>query len=344
MKQVPVDETFFQGAISVERGDGWLQPWRLPHDRLDLFVSPENALVGRAACTSGVRLRLETDATAVRLDFAPIEEPREFGPRLLDATVDNAIAASVAAPQGSTSAVFEGLPDGLKTVELWLPPDTPMRVRGLGVPDGACCRAAADTRFRWVTYGSSLTHCVRANSSARTWPAIVARARDWHVTSLGYGGNCCLEPLVAAMIRDRPADFISLKVGINCMAGAHLSARTFPPAVLGLVQTIREKHPDIPIALISPMAFPPNETTPNAVGYTIRDMRRAVEEVGRRLTAHGDANLYVFSGLDIFNEAEIAEYTEDQCHPNGDGIELMARHFLDRIVPALPPGGQGHDA
>ncbi len=335
MQEVCINESFFQGAVSVQRGDGTFQPWRLPCDRLDLFPAPDEVLVDRAGHSSGVRLRVRTDATTVELRCEPLGSPYGDGSRVLDATVDNAIVASAEAKDDSERITFADLPAGDKVVDLWLPHEAPCLATGLAVNDGAACRAAADDRKRWVTYGSSLTHCARAHSSSRTWPAIVARRMDWHLTSLGYGGNCCLEPMVAVMIRDLPADLITFKLGINCIGGA-LSPRTFKAAVVGLVKIIREKHAATPIALISPMAYPPNETEPNVLDHTIAGMREDVADAHRRLVADGDENLQYFDGLELFNVAEIAQYTEDECHPNGDGIELMAEHFLDRFVPNLP--------
>ena len=220
--------------------------------------------------------------------------------------------------------------------EVWLPHTSPIEVTGLAVSPGRSCEPAADARPKWITYGSSLTHCRRAHSPARTWPAIVARRRRWHLTSLGFGGNCCLEPMLGIAIRDLPADFISLKLGINCINNGALSARTFKAAVIGLVQIIRERHPDTPLALISPIGFPPHETRPNLVGYTIGGMRDDIEDACDRLSRRGDGNLYHFNGLELFSLDEIAQYAEDQCHPDADGIELMAEHFLQRGTARIP--------
>ena len=191
-------------------------------------------------------------------------------------------------------------------------------------------RPVEDNRLRWVTYGSSLTHCVRAHSPARTWPAIVARRRGLHLTSLGFGGQCHLDAMVGMVIRDLPADLITLKLGINTIGGT-LGARTYPSAIVGLVQIIREKHPDTPVALVSPMGYPPHETAPNVVNYTIGGMRRDMEAVHRRLVALGDKNLIYVNGLDVFNLELIDRYAEDQCHPDADGIEVQAENF-DRAV------------
>lgn len=336
MQKIEIKEATVEGAVSVERGDGWLRPWRIPFKDRACFVAPGDSLVDRARYTSGVRLRFETDSDRIGLDFLPLGTPSVNETHVLDLTIEADLAATACAPEGAEAALFEGLPRGAKIVELWLPHDDGIALTGLRIDDGAACRVVPDSRLKWITYGSSLTHCVRAHGSGRTWPAIVARKKQWNVTSLGYGGNCCLEPMVGMMIRDLPADFISLKLGINCIGGA-LAPRTFPGAVMGLIQIIREKHPETPMAVISPMAYPPNETKPNVVGNTVQRMREDIEDVVSRLKDRGDKHLAYFSGLDLFNSDEIAEYTQDQCHPNGDGIELMADHFLERILPGKRP-------
>ena len=333
MQSVPLSPAFFEGALSVEEGDGWLKPWRLPHPQHHLFPSPENGLLARAEMASCVRLRFATDSSRLALTFLPLGEVPPACERdlfHLDATVEGEIVASAAVAPAGERADFGLLPSGRKVLELWLPPEVPIAIRELLVDDGAQCEPVEDPRPRWVTYGSSLTHCVRANSSARTWPAIVARRHGLNLTSLGFGGQCHLDPMVALTIRDLPADLFTLKLGINCISGS-LGARTFPAAVLGLVRIIREKHPTTPIALISPIGYPPHEATPNVVGYTIGAMRADIQDVFRRLVRDGDRSLACFNGLDVFDLELIARYTTDQCHPNGDGIELMAENF-DRTV------------
>ena len=336
MQAVTLHEGFFSGALSVERLDGALRPWRLPHDRLELYPSPEESLIGRAMESSGVRLRFATDAPEISVRFRPLRgEPLQAG-HSLDVTVDGELAGSVEVAPGATAATFSGLPAAAKVVEVWLPHTSPIEVTGLTVTAGCSCEPAPDPRPKWITYGSSLTHCRRAHSPARTWPAIVARRRRWHLTSLGFGGNCCLEPMLGIAIRDLPADFISLKLGINCINNGALSARTFKAAVIGLVQIIRERHPDTPLALISPIGYPPHETTPNVVAYTIGGMREDIEDACDRLSRRGDGNLYHCNGLELFSVDEIAQYAEDQCHPDADGIELMAEHFLHRVADRIP--------
>jgi hypothetical protein len=337
MQAVNLTTDLFSGAISVEQGAGWLKPWRLPEKQRRLFPTPDDGLVLRAEMASSVRLRFATDSSTVTLRFLPLGEipPGCLRDRIhFDITSNDRIVATAAVPAKGTTAEFTALPTGQSTYELWLPPEVPISITELCLDAGASFSIPTDPRPRWLTYGSSLTHCVRTNSNSRTWPAIVARQRGLNLTSLGFGGQCCLDPMVGMVIRNQPADVITLKLGINCIGGA-LSPRTFAGAVLGLVTIIRENHPTTPMGLVSPIGYPPHETEPNVLGYTIQGMRAAISDVHQRLVDAGDGNLFYYDGLTVFNLDLIAQYTQDQCHPNGDGIELMAANFDDAVMADL---------
>jgi hypothetical protein len=330
MQTIPIDDSWFEGAVSVAEVDGGLLPCRLPWAERKLW-HPAIA-DGAALMASGVRLRFATEAAALELAFAPLPPHWTGLGHHFDLTVDGELIASCHTPVGSTRARFD-LPKGERTVEIWFPQGSPVTLLALRA-DGPC-RLVPDPRPKWTTYGSSLTHCVRAHSPARTWPAIVARRRGLNLTCLGYGGQCHLEALAGLMIRDLPADLITLKLGINTVGGS-MAQRVFYPAVTGLVRVIREKHRFTPLALISPIAYQPHEQQPNVVGVTMEGMRRDIEEAYRQLTALGDDNLIYVNGLEIFDEPLLAQYSVDQCHPGADGIEVMAERFDRAVMERLP--------
>lgn len=337
MQASPLTDKLFQGQIELQHGDGWIKPWRLPYGRRALFPSPDEGLLARAETTSGVRLRFETASACVRLKFLPLPTAAPAAGREgfhFDLTIDGELLLSTSVAPGGQEALFADLPAGDKIVELWLSQEVPVAVTGL--EGDAPCLPAEDVRKKWVTYGSSLTHCVRAHSPARTWPAVVARRRGLHLTSLGFGGQCHLDAMVGTVIADLPADYITLKLGINTIGGS-LSARTYPAAVVALMHIIRQRHPDTPIALVSPIGYPPRETDPNPVGYTIGAQRRDMEDVFNRLQGLGDSNLIYVNGLEVFDLELIEQYTEDQCHPDGDGIEIQAQNFDRAVMDCLLP-------
>ena len=328
MKTVGISPEYVQGAVSFERGPGYVKPWRIIFEQRDLFY-PEDGLQASAESASGVRLRFETDADGVALQVGPAEEDRPF-----DLVRGADLLAAVWLPAGEDTVEFRGLGGRPAVYELWLPQAAAVRLRALRVPDGATIRPTRDARPRWVAYGSSITQCGGAHSPARTWPAIVARTLGLDLVCLGYGGNCDLDPIVAAMIRDMPADVITLKLGINIQAHCSYSTRTYQPAVIGFVQTIREKHPLTPIGVVTAIISPPREEQKNAVGLSLSDCRWHTAEAVRRLRACGDKHLHLFSGLDLLGRDDLAHLPDD-VHPNADGYEMIGRRAADTVLPKL---------
>ena len=313
----------WQGAISLQRTDEWVMPWRIPYKQRSLF--PPNTLAERAAMPAGVRIAFHSDTVLVGGQIVPNQEAAT-----LDLCLDGQLHGSVALA-GREQFRFEGLPAGDKLIELWLPQGRAFRLRSLDVTEGATVTPYGDPRPRWITYGSSITHGGSADQPTGTWPAIVARQHGLNLTCLGYGGNCHLEPMVARMIRDLPADFLSMKVGININSGGTLNARTFRPAVIGFVQIVREKHPDTPFAVVSPICSPPREDTPNTVGFTLPAMRQEVAAAVSALQAQGDRHLRYIDGLAMFGP-ELAHLLPDQLHPNAEGYRALAQNFLREVA------------
>jgi len=275
----------------------------------------------RASTPAGVRLSFCSDAPSVMLDTEPFRAAGN-----IDCLCDGEIVSTVDFKEGQTQIVFDGLPGKAKRIEIYLPHVVPTRVRNIIIRAGASLLPINDRRKRWITYGSSITHCGAAASPSQTWPALAARSQDVHLTCLGYGGNCHAEPMIARMIRDLPADFISLKLGINIQGSGSLNPRTFQAAIIGFVQIVREKHPDIPMAVISPIISPPREETDNAVGLSLQKIRREIEDAVGKMQAHGDENLFYVNGLDIMGPDE-THHLPDALHPDAEGYRVMAQRF-----------------
>ncbi|MAF09326.1 GDSL family lipase [Candidatus Poribacteria bacterium] len=316
------------GAVTLEVRDGWVQPWRIPHEQRALY--PPDALRERAAMPAGVRLTFRTTSASITGLLAVAGEASS-----VDLVLDGELRASAPLP-GVESFTFDGLPDGDKPIELWLPQSGRFRLNALELDDDATIAAATRSRPRWTTYGSSISQCGAAESPAYTWPAIVARERELDLTCLGFGGQCHLDPMIARLIRDLPADVITICAGINIQGGSSLNARSFGPALIGTVRTIREKHADIPIGLISPIFSPPRETTANAVGFSLQMMRREVEAAVAALRSCGDANVHYFSGLSVFGP-ELGHLLPDDLHPDAEGYKALGRNFLDVVMRRLFP-------
>lgn len=311
----------FEGAVSVENVDGGVVPWRLMVNERPLIAEP---LAGNAQTPAGVRLTSITDSTQLLVELT-----KEGGDRqALDLAVDGKTVQSVPFEGRQRQQVrFDSLPGGTKLVEIHLPACGRIVIHGVGVDDGASSYAWADPRPRWITYGSSITQCRRAGSPTRAWPAMVARAHGWHLTNLGFGGQCHFDPIVARTIARLPADFISLCLGINTHQQS-FNARTWLAAVTGFVLTLRDGHPDTPLLVISPIISPPRETGPGQTGLTLELMRQWLAELVDKLQARGDRRIAYLSGLEIIGAGDVG-LLGDQVHPEADGIEIMGRRIAE---------------
>lgn len=321
------------GSISLEtKADGHVVPWRLPHTQLSLFPSYESwgDLSYASSLVTGVRVAFASDTRSIAVRQAVVECPRP-----LDVCCDGRLVVSVRPDAGGWFRC-DDLPAGEKHIELWLPQGARFELCELLLSAGASLRPAEDTRLRWLTYGSSITQAGGAASPTQTWAAIVARANDVNLTNLGFTGHCQLEPMVARLIRDRPVDALSICAGANVYTGA-LTLRTFRAAIIGFVKIVREKHPAIPIALISPIISPPGETNPNAAGWTFPLLRTEVAAAALALQEHGDENVFYVNGLDLLGPTDQA-LLPDKVHPDAEGYRLLGARFNALVAPRLFTG------
>lgn len=315
----------WHGQISLERTAEYTRPWRIPFEQKTLFFSD---LAARAATQAGVRLSFHSNTNNVsgKIVFYAARQN-------IDLYVNGKFFKTADFETGSTFA-FTNLPFGEHLLELWLPQRGDFALQELELDANSSLTPYEDARERWVTYGSSITHCGEAESPSQTWPAIVARERNLNLTCLGYGGQCHLDPQIACMMRDLSAKYFSICAGINIYGNNSLNARTFSSNLIGFVQILREKHPVAPIALISPIYSSNREVTANAVGWTLQDYRQAVHDVAQLLQQNGDDNIFYINGLDLFDE-EFAHLMPDSLHPNAEGYKLMGKNFLKHAAPKL---------
>lgn len=324
----------WHGAVSLEQGLGWIRPWRIPFDQRVLFgkLKEPDKLLAHACMPAGVRIAFFTDSETIGWDVAAIQgDPIQAQAARIDICCDGKRRRSVPLLDGPGTC---DLPPGEKLVEVWLPQYYEVLVRGLDVDERASLRPFHDERPRLLFYGSSNTQSKGAESPCYTWPAIFARHHDLNLMNLGYGSACHLDPMVARLMRDLPADLIAMEIGINIYINAALNAVSLRAALVGFVQILREGHPNTPIVVMSSIYADWRESTPNAVGLTLAGIREELSTVVDDLRARGDANLHYVSGLELFG-ADMADLLPDQLHPGVDGHKVLGERFSIRIRESI---------
>jgi hypothetical protein len=377
MQPVPTEHLVVAGALDEQgTAEGVVQrrfpAWtrhQILDPRLDLMVS----------MPSGVRYELLTDSDTVEVDVHLTHlQVGEYspGPGVFDVVVDGSVGASVSTTEGtkilydpftlavdfvpgpSTTMRFDDLAgNGMRRVEIWLPPRCVVAVGEVRVVPGSTTEAPGPSgRRRWVHYGSSISHCLEADRPTGTWPAVAARLGDVELRNLAVAGQCHLDQMVARTIRDLDVDLISVKAGINVINADTMRERTFVPAVHGFLDTVRDGHPTTPLLVVSPIVCPvaedhPGPTVPLRTGVvgvverpkqmeegalTLRRIRELLTQIVDDRRRHGDPNLHLLDGLDLFGPDD-ADGLPDGLHPDAAGYQKIGERFAAKaFAPGAP--------
>ena len=316
-------QSVWRGAVAwVREGDMW-QPWRLPPERIT--TAHARVLVSRARSAAGIRAVVHTDASALELPIAADDEVTS-----LDVIVDGTLWRRVPVSRGA-SVIQMALPPRTGKIEVWLPQFGEVCTGPLLLHGATHATAGEEAGLRWATYGSSITHCRSAAGPSETWPALVSRRLGWDLTCLGFAGQCHLDPIAAEALTSRPADVVSLCLGINTYGSSSLGRRTLPGQVSSFIKTIGEAHRDTPIAVITPIASPSRERRPNDVGLTLNEVRSIVALAVTTLQRSGHTRLHLIDGPTVFGPDD-AHLLPDGLHPDPEGYRLMAQRLLPRLA------------
>lgn len=376
MLTIPLTADLFHGLLDLEPTDQGLQPHRLPAWARAQCPDPQLAMV--EAQPAGGRLSLHTAATVIELDAWPMRRnfaglpPRPVG--VYDLCVDGALFAQASVRGGDAVTVdmatgqarsestpaepirFDGLPEGIKRIDLWLPHNETTRLRALRA-NAPVTAVAREGRRQWLHYGSSISQGSNAASPTGTWPAVAASLADVDLVNLGLGGSALLDPFVARTIRDQPADAISLKIGINLVNMDAMRMRAFAPAVHGFIDTIRDGHPTTPLLIVSPILCPIHEDTPGPGAFDIVALQRGevrfratgdpAERAAGKLTLNAirgelraivdrraatDPNLFYLDGRRLYGEADsVSLPLPDDLHPDAATHRVMGERFAQIV-------------
>jgi hypothetical protein len=273
--------------------------------------------------------------------------------------LDMATGAAETLPGPVGTVRFAGLPDRPKDVEIWLPHTeiTELVALRANAPVEPVPRTG---RRVWLHHGSSISHGSNAASPSTTWPALAAARGGVELVNLGFGGSAMVDPFTARVLRDTPAELISVKLGINVVNGDVMRLRAFGPAVHGFLDTIRDGHPDEPLLVVSPILCPIHEQTPGpgAVDFSTGMLRfRATgdpaERAAGKLTlevvraelarivaqrAKDDPQLFYLDGRELYGEADAGELPlPDELHPDAATHRRIGERFAASTFGAGGP-------
>ncbi len=158
---------------------------------------------------------------------------------------------------------------GRKTIEIWLPHDETTELVALHTD--APVEPAAGRPASGVAAPRQLDQPRLGRRRARPARGPPSRlgSASVELVNLGLGGSAVLDPCIARLMRDTPADLLSVKIGINLVNTDLMRTRAFTPAVHGFLDTVRDGHPGTPLLVVSPILCPIHEDTPGPTALNL---------------------------------------------------------------------------
>lgn len=380
-------EPLLRGHLEIERTERGLRPHRLPIRARRQCPNPQLMMV--ESQPAGVRLSFRTAATSVDLDVVATKREYVGTPRrpdgVYDLVVDDQLVGTDSVLDGDlvsidltsgrhetrsgpvTTVSFHGLAAHEKDVTIWLPHDETTELVALHT-DAPAAPVPTD-RHTWLHHGSSISQGSNAHRPTATWPVVAARRGGVNLVNLGLGGSALLDPFIARTMRDLDASVISVEIGINLVNTDLMRRRAFGPAVHGFIDTIRDRHPDTPMVLISPLLCPIHENTPGPAALDPEAMSRGLvqfvatgdpmqvaagrltlsvirEDLKQVVDQRLDPNLHLIDGRELYGEIDHAENPlPDGLHPDEATHQLVGQRFAERVLAAgLPLDVDGRGA
>lgn len=281
----------------------------------------------RIGMTSGIRICFMTDAESitVRVCYGYAETPEWFcktGSTGIDVYEDMTYCGTIYLSEQKDRTVEKeiDLSGGMSQIVIYLPTYAEVQYMDIGFQKGTTIGCTDDMGgFPIVFYGSSITQGCSASRPALTFPAIVSRKLDTDFINLGFSGSCKGEKDVAEAIAKLDMSAVVIEYDHNADTAEDLGEH-YPE----LYHAIRERHPDIPVVLLSRISGGISCTQEEA-----EDRDRVIKSVYDRALSQSDENIYFIDGCTLSDMEDRDLYLADDRHPNDLGMNTIANAVID---------------
>ncbi len=178
-----------------------------------------------------------------------------------------------------------------------------------------------------IFYGSSITQGGCSTRPGTNYQNMISRRFNLDYRNLGFSGNAKGEPIMADYIAEQEMCMFVMDYDHNAPSPEELK-NTHESMFL----KVREKHPDMPIVIVTKTDIPKTEYWKNYYS----ECREIIRTTYNNAIAHGDKNVAFIDGSKIFDEVKCFGInpdccTVDGCHPNDLGFAAMAKVIGDEI-------------
>jgi lysophospholipase L1-like esterase len=292
-----------------------------------------------AQAPSGGRIRFRTDSASLSVKLEYPEAPgmknmHAFGQSGVDLYVNGvyrgtAIADAEAKPgKVYTHSYYTGQPRVEREIILYLPLYMGVKVLAVGVDKEAVLHPAKPFTLAKpvVFYGTSITQGGCASRPGMSYEAILGRLLNLDHVNLGFSGNGRGEPEMARAVAEIDAACFVMDFSQN-----NPTVESLQQVYAPFVETIRGKHTETPVILITPIYATRESWGPDP---RLDGMRAHIRHVGARRIAEGDKHLQIVEGTDLLGPTDGGGLV-DGTHPNDLGFQWMAERLAARLRKVL---------
>jgi lysophospholipase L1-like esterase len=313
--------------------------FRLPSRLKDTYRKPVWNL---AQAPSGGRIRFRTDSTtlAIRLEYPEppdMKNMHAYGETGVDLYADGVYCGTAIADRDAKPGkiyehtYYKDQPRTAREITLYLPLYSGVKVLGIGLDsDARTERARSFTVSRPIVfYGTSITQGGCASRPGMSYQAILGRALNADFVNLGFSGNGLGEPELARAVAD-----IDASAFVMDMAQNNPTVESLAQAYAPFLETIRAKHPDTPILVITPI-YAAHESWSR--DDRLESMRELIRRAAAQRIATGDRHIEIIEGTDLLGPTR-GDGLVDGTHPNDLGFQWMAEGLAARVGKVLRLG------
>ena len=303
--------------------------YRVPRE-VAVTVSP--SIVQKSDQTAGGRVRFKTNSpyVAVKAEIHNTEEisvMTALAARGFDLYADGIYKKSFTPSYNQWDGDFESLASlgtsEEREITIHFPLYAGVKSLYIGIDEKATLEAAQpyDYDLPVVFYGSSITNGAAASRPGMSYESILSRMLNVDHHNLGFGGSAKGEATMADYVASLDMSAFVLDYDHNAPNVEHLQ-NTHEP----MFRKVREKHPDLPIIIISRPQYGPESD---------RDRRyEVIKQTYDNAVAAGDKNVYLLRGSEFFDGLS-ADFTVDGVHPTDLGFFFMAKGIAGTLRDAL---------
>ena len=290
-------------------------------------------------CTTGGQIRFRTDSCRIVLYVRKMDYEKSATGETHQKDFDLYVGSrgkevfwsTTVAPEGQSSYVgglFKTKQKKMREFLIHFPVYFGIEELHIGLEKDAVLECVPPRKHpqRVVLYGTSITQGGFCSRPGLAYSNILSRSLQREFLNFAFSGNGRNDPEVAELLAEvkDPAMFIIDSQG-NCLVRDHVY-KNLPE----FIRILREKHPLVPIVLMSEIRVGPCRKEVKGA----HRWRKDYFKIYQTLKKAGDKNLYWIDGESLWSKEIYSECTSDGVHPNDLGFYLIAQG-MEKILKKI---------